>query len=514
MPVVIRKEILRYAGLLRPCSVSLSQEKRRLVLVRNYMQSSWFSAQDGHHDPKRECERLALPFFDSKAAAIDVECRCHRFSTEVLHVCRQMHDEGIAVLYGDNRFAFDCRSAASVNILRGLRAESLRRMTALHVFVDYSMWRFFHNDGRESFWPRQKVCGYARTVSELYERTDRFNQCVANWTTMCRILSTAIPSGTVSLDLFCHTIFADAALKVLDPLDRLPGLREIHLRFEGDIQPYMDDYHTPIRERVASPIGPDVIAYGDTEVNAVLASIKLRMTRPAPIKPFRFMDLPTELRLMILAKTDLARSDQWLGLKDNGRCCGKCGGFHKKDSIQCNCHKEGIYKSTCDCPKYPKALLLTSKQMRADALAVLRTNNVVYAVGKTLDEITLGLYRLPIGKLKLIRNLRVCISRPPCREYAPTDVNHCWRSFFGLLQKHFEQDMLVLSFCLHGIRTHYSEADVRVWQWALGCLQRKYSLKRLTFCCATIPKFVPVQVCSKRVPALPPQPLNCCVRTS
>lgn len=123
--------------------------------------------------------------------------------------------------------------------------------------------------------------------------------------------------------------------------------------------------------------------------------------------PFRYLDLPQELRLLILEYTDLVSEDyiQWrprkvvldcsceyefemrvMVAKDecicatsnyrppNADCCGECG--PSDESLICYCSKRGpTFSSSCRCRPLRPSLFSVSRQVRADAIHIYYSQN-------------------------------------------------------------------------------------------------------------------------------------------
>ncbi|KAI0010803.1 hypothetical protein F4779DRAFT_576168 [Xylariaceae sp. FL0662B] len=204
---------------------------------------------------------------------------------------------------------------------------------------------------------------------------------IAFWQVVARHILSCTTPQTLNLRLFCDTGVSDTTFAILQPLRDFPGV----LR-DCEIQLYHQKGNTQAR----------AIAW-ETSARARGLNPDLRS------RPFRFFDLPAEIRRRILEYSDLVTPYKEVYWSANRgfriataltRCRGDDCDAHlhqgcrflscaPSDSFMtgyiCSQRRSG-YSSRCHCWGAPRALLLASRSLYLDALQVLYSSNRVIVV--------------------------------------------------------------------------------------------------------------------------------------
>ena len=163
----------------------------------------------------------------------------------------------------------------------------------------------------------------------------------------------------LSLGISCRTDRVTGRM-LLDELKTLQGIRDLSLR--------LNDHPHP-------------------EAIPIIKSSLLALTNRTriPSRPFRFIDLPTEIRHQILSYTDLIPNyecNQWYssGIEISmgkitrrfGECCSTC----TTSLFFCACwSRVEAYATQCTCYSHPFAPFYVSKKLNADATNVFFSQN-------------------------------------------------------------------------------------------------------------------------------------------
>ena len=239
------------------------------------------------------------------------------------------------VLYGRNRFNVAPSSLSSLpGCFRLIGPKALSSMTSLHILLTSEIaWEF------DVFIPSEELA-------------------LSAWEATCEYLSQHLVPGQVHFAFTYSMGDSRRATQLAASLEILPLMRSCTISFDGLL---------------------------DLRSLARSLSMKLSGCQPEPSAPFRFFDLPGEIRTLILEQTDLvARRNrcQWsqdgfefvdgslLGLINY--CCNNC-----TDTLaSCCClTRPAAYSQSCDCYTGPFDLLTVSKQMTSEAYKVLGSNN-------------------------------------------------------------------------------------------------------------------------------------------
>ena len=294
----------------------------------------------------------------------------HRLAFRLLQTCKAIHDEVQYILFNENRitvcydyalFGLNHLSHLPPRICAGLRK----------VYIQLSLNSILERAPKELTPP---VLKRPFTLSP---------STVHAWRTTVAHLFAHTKPGTLDLHLTCDDIDGKNIKVVLEALTSCPGiLADCHVRLNDS------------KDHLLSAMARDAV------LRSKGYDLDLQET------PFRFLDLPPELRLRILAYTDLVapyREVQWIPSK--GFCvnwgmhyCQKLGlrgffgrGAHIRQMWKfktCQTQHSNItgsfctatqstYSSGCHCWTPPKSFMLVSRAMYEHSMQVLYSFNRV-----------------------------------------------------------------------------------------------------------------------------------------
>lgn len=191
---------------------------------------------------------------------------------------------------------------------------------------------------------------------------------MAEWSRLCSHIATSILPNRLKLCVTCNTDDVEVAKEFLCPLMNVPQLRQCSINLGGH------KYH---------------------EMEQLAADTAFKLTRQSTgqiERPFRFMDLPEEIRLQILTHTDLVSfwDLAWLprGVSmarqvleyhavnqfedDMFPCCRHCSDIMET----CYCWtRYAAASTTCSCWKLPTELFLISKRLGEHATEIFFSKN-------------------------------------------------------------------------------------------------------------------------------------------
>ena len=362
LPVEIRTNIFRHAGLVRKFPVGLSQETIRLWRLRRKSFGLCDTATCSY-DPdgevylnetplEEECSEEEFPCdnddtetheptdvsqkhfaFKLSNDAMPLPCVHARFPIEMLLVCRQFYDEASRILYGENVFYIDCLDRFSVRQFINLSPDAISSITILHILFghDYSqLGRFFGH--------------------HLSHNESSGQAALQLWSFLVNSLAQRLRPRTTKIVISCYVKDVETLDRFLSPLTSLPPLR-----------------------RVAFDVG-QAFCYSTerTIVESKLQRAGAGLTMPYTELSETNKGLPFSVRQKILSytgpavhskvKNPLALNGGIPGIQSDRldssprlfrACCGTCD----RSFGCCRCSRCGTYSSTCSCVSLRKALL-------------------------------------------------------------------------------------------------------------------------------------------------------------
>lgn len=328
--------------------------------------------------------------------------------------CRTVYDEASVLLYRANRFVirFDWKHF-SLEPLRKLTESALSNLTNLKVVLNEASC---HAHDSLHSWDSEGFAG--REVNDDHEVTakgvDGINSdarlgllghdealsggewdeaLFAEWESTIDLLSSRISPAALDLSVVCDVLHeeVDTAKRVIAPLARLPLLKNCHLRLSNlpsvELNRMAQDAALKACGR-SYPQGPQ------------LDSCSPAINSP-PLTGSQLMELPLELRLLILEYTDLVtpwkevtwRRQGGVFLASRALCTTldfrgeecmvhhgcqfvDCWQTFPKTSIGCFCRlKHSAFSSHCKCWEPPTPLLLVCRTLYKEAQSVFFSRN-------------------------------------------------------------------------------------------------------------------------------------------
>ena len=256
--------------------------------------------------------------------------------------------------YSHNEVLICCEDFASLSILLEfppVLTKALRRLT-IHLDI-----RPCHNANRH-----EGICYHMGSFSRPYRLEYRLNLAAKSlctpitvWRKFVNHLAKSADLSKLRLSILCDIGDVGAAQLILEPLQRIK-------------------------------LAPDAIRLGRGINDFALLDIARRAVLGANKndRPFRILDLPTELRQSILSFTDLVTPLRRINCLDGARF--ECGKDWRDDSVCLFREFCGSYAAvypTCNCWMPPTAMFLVCKDMLQDARAIFFTSNDFYIVPGT-----------------------------------------------------------------------------------------------------------------------------------
>ena len=323
--------------------------------------------------------------------------------TALLLVSWQIYEEASVVLFGQNKF-----------ILRvsrpDLLEDPLTKIRYLHVALDDSD----ETTGLRFDSPRGRIF-------------------IEAWEAICNRLAPLTRPRYLHFTFACAPKDTDTALYLADTLRLLCPLKSCASVFDS----YLDHSFGPtVRE----------------------LCLELSDMATPPEDPFQFSSLPRELRLQVLAHTDLvvraksvrntAAALRFIDgvLASRNSCCDYCCAALQ----DCCClTRPNAFSPTCRCVLDPTGLLRLSRKTYLDAHKVLYAHNTFRFIGppaKTSESLS----RLSSVALKLIRNVLLELSWEEHNIWSdnPEEFLDPWAELLKFIGGHF--DLAVLSMTIHG----------------------------------------------------------------
>lgn len=287
--------------------------------------------------------------------------------TGLLYVSRAVHDEAEAVLYGENRFAISQRDAGGLRALEAISPGALRELRSLAVRLapcfcitpGCNLERWSQRRSRLEFWecPRTRHDRPLRVIA----RSDR--AVISRWRRICARFAAHVLPERLRLYLVCHAKDPASARAVVEPLFTMPTLRGC---------------------------GISLGSCRDGELRQLARATVLRLVgRTCLDAPFRFLDLPLEIRLQILGQTALTAPVelQWFAhetrLRYRSPSLPSSSSRDKDDdddeatvdlSHFC-CQELGACGLRCGCYSFPSPYFLVSRGFGAAAMKVFYSKN-------------------------------------------------------------------------------------------------------------------------------------------
>jgi hypothetical protein len=196
-------------------------------------------------------------------------------------VCRSVYNELRKVLYGDNRLVVSRKVPRGLRVLERLSASTLLEIRFLVIRLNVSSCESrccgarghrCGNDWHRCLSPSSHDLPLSSSVDQLV---------IIQWKRLCMQLANGVQPSNLALYVTCDCNDATTAQMITQSLRLLPALRDCGLR---------------------------LAIHMDEDIKSITKDTVMRLTRnspPRPPPPFRFLDLPKEIQLHILAYASL-----------------------------------------------------------------------------------------------------------------------------------------------------------------------------------------------------------------
>lgn len=300
---------------------------------------------------------------------------CHN----LLLTCQTIYDEASSILYSANRFFIRYSNARSLRPLRNLTAHSVSCLTHLTVHVNATRCKEGDTYSRINPIDYCYACDYHDILDIPLKASTREHQAIlSEWWSTALYIAAHIKPFSLNLRFVCDVEDLSAARLAVEPLLNTPTLADCRIRLGNKPNPALEDLARMTATQVMGS----------------------RLHQPS--SPFRILDLPQELRRLILEYTDLVTplcEVEWnpeegfyLRYSLNG-CAGVYDGwsdcppsFHPACQFRncwedfsfggCFCHRyHAAFTSKCHCWSPPKALFLVCRALLEEARAVFFMKN-------------------------------------------------------------------------------------------------------------------------------------------
>ena len=315
----------------------------------------------------RESEIDLTPQPDTDSGPITAELS---FSHSLLLTCRTIYAESSIVLYSTNRFFIRYRDSQSLRALRNLTPHSLSALVHLVVHLNVTSCEI-----------GEPCCkahpGYRRNYDQhdkpLVASSRSARAILCEWQSTAAYIMTHINSSKLQLHFICDVEDLELALQAVEPLLNTRTLANCAIRLGR--QP------NPLLQHLACKTAIQAMGHPSHHTES----------------PFRFLDLPKELRLQILEYTDLVTPLCEVEWNPEKRfflrySTWRCGGswdcpphLHRACRFR-NCWEytnigsfcrrtHAAFSSNCHCWSPPSSLFLVCRALLEDAQAVFWMRN-------------------------------------------------------------------------------------------------------------------------------------------
>ncbi|KAI1397390.1 hypothetical protein F4819DRAFT_472300 [Hypoxylon fuscum] len=311
--------------------------------------------------------RLAPRRIDSYFPHLQPSSKALRFTYSILQTCKTINAEVITIICSQNALVVvHGHVHYGLEFLRRLNPQQCSALTNLFIQLHLEA-PIFDNDIYES---------------QLSSPPISLNPAlVTSWQATAKHILSHTEPRTLNLRLFCDTVVSDTTFAVLQPLRDFPGVLK-----DCELQLHHQRDNTHVR----------AIAW-ETSTRAKGFDPSLRA------RPFRFFDLPAEIRWRILEYSDLVTPHKEVYWSANRgfriataiiRCEGEecdahlhrgcrflsCAESSSAMTGYICCRRRSGYSSRCQCWVAPRGLFLASRSLCREALYVLYTCNRIVVI--------------------------------------------------------------------------------------------------------------------------------------
>ncbi|KAJ5529536.1 hypothetical protein N7527_002929 [Penicillium freii] len=222
-------------------------------------------------DRRHRVEEQSAPIWEDSARTLNLHLADLTIYSALILICRTTHDEVSHRFYSTNTFI-----AHDLQTLGRLGPSYLALLTSFKLIPCLTKNANTH---------KECTCmplGFIddKTIFGLVSPWDQ--STLWEWNSIIGKIAPHLTGNRLDLSIICHVYNEDAAKRVVEPLRHLPVLSSCHIRLG------------PLNRRNYA-----------TQMIAMEAAKQAMGQINTPVQPFRFLDLPSEIRLLVYGYTDL-----------------------------------------------------------------------------------------------------------------------------------------------------------------------------------------------------------------
>lgn len=324
----------------------------------------------------------------------------------LLLTCRQIYNELIPIVYSQ-RFLISYSETNGLDGLQNISPYGLQHMRDLTVVLsrEQCVHKVKPQNTSPLFGREPNTYSYTRPLLLKSPRKRPTAKILKDWRRALERLAASITPGRLHLQLICHVGNFSTAEAMLAPLAKLPVLNECSISLG----------------RLRTNGLAELARISRLQAKGMLPRNVTNVRNPTP---FRYEDLPLEIRLIVLEYTDLVPmggeicwdTEQGYYLKGPDICWA-----HHPATIPvcfyCTSYQASAVGERCVCWKPPVALWHVSRAFREEALRVFFHNrfiiindmSTIYRISWMSPQSSFLSWPVPSGALKYIRSLEVIL---------------------------------------------------------------------------------------------------------
>ena len=351
LPVNIRRRIYILAGLVRFCPIDLNLEgcNRHDYSYRDL--STWEFPCDNFPSPCIYFQRRFLGKYSMEEDYFD--CVCPPLPYGLLYVSHSISDEVSSILYSENSFKISRSNKWGLKPLRKFSPKALASLRSITIRLKSSSCVI----GHDCMHPTEDcACHPLCHMQNLHDKpigheARQDKSVLVEWTLLLSKIAVYIRPARLTLTVVCDVTGYKAALLVVEPLSRLPKLKDCAIRLGRDPNPALQ--------------------------NLALQTTCQNIDRYTyAFEPSFQGHLPEEVLVQILGHSDLIAPFDLQWCPDKGLvpfdCCKMCT---ETLEVCCCSFYHAAYSSRCVCWRVPISIFLVSHRVRELATHIFYTSN-------------------------------------------------------------------------------------------------------------------------------------------
>ncbi|KAJ5607867.1 hypothetical protein N7537_004486 [Penicillium hordei] len=222
-------------------------------------------------DRRHRVEEQPAPIWEDSDRTLNLHLVDLTIYSALILICRTTHDEVSHSFYSTNTFI-----AHDLQTLGRLGPSYLATLTSLKLIP--CLTKYANPLKKCNCMPLEFV-----DDNKILDLVNPWNHSILwEWNSIISKIAPHVAGDRLDLSIFCHVYNEDAARRVVDPLHHFPILSNCHIRLG------------PLNRRTYA-----------IQMIAMKAAKKAMGQINTPVQPFRFLDLPIEIRLLVYRYTDL-----------------------------------------------------------------------------------------------------------------------------------------------------------------------------------------------------------------